>query len=118
MIGLVEPKLTECSIIHKEYQIVTSLIDLDIQDNNELDSLSKEFADILERKNKIIETYNRTSNMLDRFKAFINALYIDYHKLKGTDVKHTAHQLIEYVGNYNSDHLVEFILGDKVDESP
>ncbi|XP_055316781.1 Bardet-Biedl syndrome 7 protein homolog [Sitodiplosis mosellana] len=111
MIGLIEPKLIEHSKIHKEYQIIGSLIDLDIQDNSELESLGNDFADVLERKNKIIETYNRSSHMLDRIKAIIICIYIDYNKLRGSEVKHKVHLLDDLIKNYNNETLVNFILG-------
>lgn len=112
MIQLIEPKLIENIKIHKEYQTITSFIDLDIQDSSELESLGNDFVDILERKNKIIETYNRTSHMLDRIKGFITGIYIDYHKLRGTDVQLNANKLNTFISNYNNEALVNFILGD------
>lgn len=112
MIQLIEPKLIEHTKIHEEYQTITSFIDLDIQDNNELESLGTEFAEILERKNKIIDTYNRTSHMLDRIKGFITGIYIDYHKLRGTDVTQKTHQLHTLLNNYNNETLINFILGE------
>lgn len=117
MIGLIEPKLIEHSKIHKEYQIISSLIDLDIQDNSELESLGNDFADILERKNKIIETYNRSSHMLDRIKAFIVGIYVDYNKLKGFEVKHKVHLLDDFIKNYKNETLVNFILGDTAEDN-
>lgn len=117
MIGLIEPMLIEHSKIHKEYQIISSLIDLDIQDNSELESLGNDFADVLERKNKIIETYNRNSHMLDRIKAFIIGIYVDYHKLRGSEVKHKVHLLDDYINNYNNEALVNFILGVTAEEN-
>lgn len=118
MIQLIEPQLIENAKIHKEYQTITSLIDLDIQDKSELESLGDDFTDILERKNKIIETYNRTSHMLDRIKGFITGIYIDYHKLRGTDVKQNVNQLNTLISNYNNDTLVNFILGDTFNDNP
>lgn len=117
MIGLMEPKLIENIKIHKEYQKTTNLIDLDIQDGNELESLGPDFADILERKNKIIETYNRTSHMLDRIKNFIKGIYIDYNKLRGSDVKHNLAQLNDLIDKYNNESLVNFILGESSEDT-
>lgn len=111
MIGLIEPKVIEHSKIHKEYEMISSLIDLDIQDNSELESLGNDFADVLERKNKIIDTYNRNSHMLDRIKTFIIGIYIDYNKLRGSEVKHKVHLLDDLIKNYNNETLVNFILG-------
>lgn len=117
MIGLIEPKLIEHSKIHKEHEILSSLIDLDIQDNDELQSLGSDYANVLEHKNKIIETYNRTSHMLDRIKGFIIGIFIDYHKLRGTDVKHKVNQLNGLINNYNNDTLVNFILGNSAEDN-
>lgn len=117
MISLIEPKLIEHSKIHKEYQTISSLIDLDIQEVNELKSLGGDVVDILERKNQIIDAYNRTSHMLDRIKGFITNLYIDYHKLKGSDVQHKVHLLNDQINNYKNEHLVDFILGITTDDN-
>lgn len=111
MIGLIEPKLIEHIKVHKNYQLTSNLIDLDIQDSNEMKSLGFDYADILENKNKIIETYNRTSHMLDRIKNFINGIYVDYNKLRGSDVKQNLPHLNELIDNYNNERLVNFILG-------
>lgn len=117
MIGLIEPKLIEHIKVHKDYQTTSNLIDLDIQDSNELKSLGFDYADILENKNKIIETYNRTSDMLERFKQFINGIYVDYNKLRGTDVQQDIPKLNKLIENYNNDRLVAFILGVKSDDN-
>lgn len=116
MIGLIEPKLIEHIKVHKDYQTASNLIDLDIQDTNEMKSLGFDYADILENKNKIIETYNRTSHMLERLKKFIIGIYIDYNKLRGSDVQHDVLKLNKLIDNYNNDSLVNFILGSCSDE--
>lgn len=114
VIGLIEPKLIEHITIHKNYQMTSNLIDLDIQDDAELKSLGFDYADILENKNKIIETYARSSHMLERLKKFIHGIYMDYNKLRGIDADESSslqklNQLIDK--NYNNDSLVSFILG-------
>lgn len=112
MIGLIEPKLIEHLNIHKNYQTTSNLIDLDIQDANELKSLGFDYAEILENKNKTMETYARTSHMLDRLKKFINGIYVDYNKLQGVDVEQNSDQLNQYIDhNYTNESLVNFILG-------
>lgn len=117
MIKLIESKLIENNKIHNEYEKISSFIDLDIQENSELKSLGSDFVDILERKNKIIEAYNRNSDMLDRIKHFIRGIYVDYHKLKGSDVSQSFKQLDELIINYNNETLVNFILGIVHDET-
>lgn len=85
---------------------------MDIQDANELKSLGFDYADILENKNKIIEKYTRTSDMLERLKKFIYGIYIDYNKLCGTDVQQNSDKMNDYIDkNYSSESLVNFILG-------
>lgn len=116
-IGLIEPKLIEHIKVHKDYQTTSNLIDLDIQDRNELKSLGFDYADILENKNKIIETYNRTSHMLERVKQFIHGIYVDYNKLRGTDVQQDIPKLNKLIENYHNDRLVNFILGVKSDDN-
>lgn len=114
IIGLIESKLVEHINIHKNYQMTSNLIDLDIQDDAELKSLGFDYADILENKNKIIDQYTRTSLMLERLKKFINGIYMDYNKLRGIDVDENAssEKLNELIDkNYNNESLVNFILG-------
>lgn len=111
MIKLIEPKLLEHNKIHTEYEKISSFIDLDVQENSELKSLGSDFVDILERKNKIIDTYNQTAHMLDRIKNVIKGIYVDYHKLKGSDVSQNLQQLDELIINYNNETLINFILG-------
>lgn len=116
MIGLIEPKLIEHIKVHEDYQTASNLIDLDIQDSNEMKSLGFDYADILENKNKIIETFNQRSHMLERLKNFIIGIYIDYNKLRGTDVQRDIPKLNKLIDNYNNDRLVNFILGATSDE--
>lgn len=114
VIGLIESKLIEHITIHKNYQTTSNLIDLDIQDDAELKSLGFDYADILENKNKIIESYGRSSQMLERLKKFIHGIYMDYNKLRGIDADETSSslKLKELIDkNYNNDSLVNFILG-------
>lgn len=112
IIGLIEPKLSEHIKIHKDYETISNLIDLDIQDTDELKSLGVDYADILTNKNKIIESYNRSSHMLERIKKFIEGIYIDYNKLRGNDVKDNLDALNKHIINYNKNEtLVNFILG-------
>lgn len=111
---MIESKLIEHITIHKNYQTTSNLIDLDIQDDAELKSLGFDYADILENKNKIIESYGRSSQMLERLKKFIHGIYMDYNKLRGIDADETSSslKLKELIDkNYNNDSLVNFILG-------
>lgn len=120
MIGLIESKLIEHITIHKNYQMTSNLIDLDIQDDAELKSLGFDYADILENKNKIMETYSRSSHMLERLKKFIHGIYMDYNKLRGidVDVEHSLAKLNElFSKNYNNESLVNFILGATSNEN-
>lgn len=112
VVGLIEPKLIEHINTHKNYQTTSNLIDLDIHDATELKSLGFDYAEILENKNKIIETYGRTAHQLERMKKFINGIYVDYNKLCGIEVEQNADKLNEYIDkNYNNENLVNFILG-------
>lgn len=114
VIGLIESKLIEHIMIHKNYQMTSNLIDLDIQDDAELKSLGFDYADILENKNKTIESYSRSSEMLERLKNFINGIYTDYNKLRGIDIdtENSSEKLNELIDkNYNNESLVNFILG-------
>lgn len=100
--------------------MTSNLIDLDIQDDAELKSLGFDYADILENKNKIMETYSRSSHMLERLKKFIHGIYMDYNKLRGIDVdaEHSLAKLNElFSKNYNNEILVNFILGATSNES-
>lgn len=111
VIGLIESKLIEHIKIHQNYQTTSNLIDLDIQDVNELKSLGFDYGDILENKNKIIETYARTSHQLERLKKFINGIYVDYNKLRGIEVEQSSEKLNELIDkNYNNESLINFIL--------
>lgn len=109
---MIETKLIEHINTHKNYQTTSNLIDLDIQDVNEIKSLGFDYGDILENKNKIIETYSRTSHQLERLKKFINGIYVDYNKLRGIDVEQNSEKLNDLIDkNYNNESLMNFILG-------
>lgn len=117
MIDLIEPMLKKYSKIHNEYQIINNLIDLDINDIDELKSLGPDYVDILERKTKIIEDYENASHMYERIIGLITGIYIDFHRLKGDDVRKNTNQLREQIKLGDNESLANFMLGETVDET-
>lgn len=112
VIDLIEAKLKKHISIQDEHQTLNSLIDLDIQDDGELNSLGTKYTGILERKHKIIEAFNASTHMLDSLVGFIVSLYVDYHKMKGIDVHQNVPGLKQLIRNYDNQTLINFMLGD------
>lgn len=115
VIDLMDPTLKKLTTINKEYRMINNLIDLDIQDDDELKSLGNQYADILSQKEKIIESHNNTSHVLDRLIGIIAGIYFDYNKLRGIDVRQYSPKISNLVKNYNNEQLVNFILDDGSD---
>lgn len=103
--------LKKYGTIHDEYQMIHNLIDLDVQDANEVKALGSEYADLVERKAKIIDDYEGTSHMFDRIITLINSIYSDFNRLNGNDVRNDFKQLKEFIVKYDNDSLANFILG-------
>lgn len=116
MIDMISPMVKKYGTIHSEYQMVNNIIDLDIQDVNELKSLGVEYADLFERKTKIIEDYEGNAHMFDRITALINGIYMDFNRLRGNDVRSNITLLKEFILEKDNDQLASFIMGTLEDE--
>lgn len=114
VIKLIEPHLTTQSLIRKEYNTLNTLIDLDIQNDDELISLGAEYMHVLKRKNEIIDAYNISPMLLDRLIALITDLYVDFNKIKGVNVKLKIPELVALINDYNYKTLIAFITGGDV----
>lgn len=111
VIKLIEPHLITHSLIQKEYNTLNTIIDLDIQNDDELISLGAEYIDVLKRKNEIIAAYNKSPLILDRLIALITDLYIDFNKIKGVNVKLRIPELVAIVNDYDYKTLIDFLVG-------
>lgn len=112
IVGLIGEKLKKHISIHREYQTINNLIDLDIQDDSELKSLGSQYTDILQRKPKIIEECNSSAHILEALIGFITFIYIDYHKLKGSNVQRNVPELKKLIKNdYDTEKILNFMIG-------
>lgn len=89
-----------------------TLIDLDIQNEDEATILDPNYKDILERRNEIIEAYKTNPAALDRLIGFITDAYIDFSKLRGLNAKLKIPELIKILNDYNFEQLIKFLTGE------
>lgn len=111
VIKLIEPHLVTHCLIEKEYTTLNTIIDLDIQNDDELISLGSEYIHILKRKNEIIDSYNKSPMVLDRLIALITDLYVDFNKIKGANVRLRIPDLVAIIKDYDYKTLIAFFVG-------
>lgn len=114
VIKLIEPHLVAHSLIQKEYNTLNTIIDLDIQNEDELASLGPEYIHVLKRRNEIIDAHNNSPMVLDRLIAMITDLYMDFNKIKGANVKLKIPELVALINDYDYKTLVTFLVGSDV----
>lgn len=102
------------SLIQKEYNTLNTIIDLDIQNEDELASLGPEYIHVLKRRNEIIDAHNNSPMVLDRLIAMITDLYMDFNKIKGANVKLKIPELVALINDYDYKTLVTFLVGSDV----
>ncbi|XP_058832796.1 Bardet-Biedl syndrome 7 protein-like [Topomyia yanbarensis] len=108
LIKLIEPKILHYNKLTKDYQILQALIDLDIRNDEELSTLSEEYQNLLKNQRQIEIEFKKQPTILNRIYGILTDLYIDKFKFKGVNVKTKLPQLIDLLGNYNFDELVQF----------
>ncbi|XP_019539805.2 Bardet-Biedl syndrome 7 protein homolog [Aedes albopictus] len=108
LIKLIEPKIAHYNKLTKDYQILQALIDLDIRNDEEFDTLSEEYRQLLENQRDIEMEFKKQPTILNRIYGILTDLYIDKFKFKGVSVKTKLPQLIELLDNYKYDELVQF----------
>lgn len=96
----------------KNYVMLNTLIDLDIQNDIELNALGPEYANLLERKTKIIDEYNKAPKEFDRFVGVLTDLYVDFNKMKGGNDKLRVPELVALITDYEYNSLVSFFNGE------
>lgn len=105
---MIEPKIAHYNKLTKDYQILQALIDLDIRNDEEFDTLSEEYRQLLENQRDIETEFKKQPTILNRIYGILTDLYIDKFKFKGVSVKTKLPQLIELLDNYKYDELVQF----------
>lgn len=115
-IKLIEPQILELSQNRKNFQVLNSLIDLDIQNDEELKSLGPEYMYVLEHKDSIVEKHNRSPKTFDRLIAVITELYIDFNKSHGGNMKLKIPELIKLINDYKPGTLASFMTGEATHE--
>ncbi|KFB50077.1 AGAP011899-PA-like protein [Anopheles sinensis] len=108
LIKLIEPKILHYNQLTKDYQVAQALIDLDIRDDEEFNTLSEEYRALVRNHKTIENEYRKQPTLLNRIYGILTDLYIDKFKFKGVNVKTKLPQLIELLDNYNYDQLVQF----------
>lgn len=105
---MIEPKIVHYNKLTKDYQILQALIDLDIRNDEEFETLSEDYQDLLKNQRQIEAEFKKQPTILNRIYGILTDLYIDKFKFKGVNVKTKLPQLIDLLENYNYDELVHF----------
>lgn len=92
----------------KDYQLAQALLDLDIRDDDEFNTLSEEYRSLIRNQQTIGAEFRKQPTILNRIYGILTDLYIDKFKFKGVNVKTKLPQLIELLENYSYDELVQF----------
>uniref|UniRef100_A0A182K4S1 RWD domain-containing protein n=1 Tax=Anopheles christyi TaxID=43041 RepID=A0A182K4S1_9DIPT len=108
LIKLIEPKIVHYNKLTKDYQLTQALLDLDIRDDEEFNTLSEEYRSLIRNQQAIGAEFRKQPTILNRIYGILTDLYIDKFKFKGVNVKMKLPQLIELLENYSYDELVQF----------
>ncbi|EAA00146.3 Bardet-Biedl syndrome 7 protein-like [Anopheles arabiensis] len=108
LIKLIEPMILHYNKLTKDYQLAQALLDLDIRDDDEFNTLSEEYRSLIRNQQTIGAEFRKQPTILNRIYGILTDLYIDKFKFKGVNVKTKLPQLIELLENYSYDELVQF----------
>uniref|UniRef100_A0A182MRP1 Bardet-Biedl syndrome 7 protein homolog n=1 Tax=Anopheles culicifacies TaxID=139723 RepID=A0A182MRP1_9DIPT len=108
LIKLIEPMILHYNKLTKDYQLAQALLDLDIRDDEEFNTLSDEYRSLIRNQQAIGIEFRKQPTILNRIYGILTDLYIDKFKFKGVNVKTKLPQLIELLENYSYDELVQF----------
>nr|XP_022903425.1 Bardet-Biedl syndrome 7 protein homolog isoform X1 [Onthophagus taurus] len=105
----IEPKLKDHIDLVTKVSMLDALHELEVNDEQSLNSLSPKYKDLLANETKLRAEYVQQPSYLDRFYGVITDLYVDYHKLKGVNVKTKVPKLLNLLDNFDYDTvLAEF----------
>lgn len=116
MIRLLGPQLEKCINTREDHQLLLALLDLDVRNDDELQSLCDEWQLVLKRKDAILEAHPDDAIVLDRLLALVTDCYIDRFKLKGINAKDKVPKFLKLLNAYDYQGLETFLADDSVDE--
>ncbi|XP_035903414.1 Bardet-Biedl syndrome 7 protein-like [Anopheles stephensi] len=108
LIKLIEPMILHYNKLTKDYQLAQALLDLDIRDDDEFNTLAEEYRALIRNQQSLGTEFRKQPTILNRIYGILTDLYIDKFKFKGVNVKTKLPQLIELLDNYSYDELVQF----------
>uniref|UniRef100_A0A182QGI9 Bardet-Biedl syndrome 7 protein homolog n=1 Tax=Anopheles farauti TaxID=69004 RepID=A0A182QGI9_9DIPT len=108
LVKLIEPKILHYNKLTKDYQLSQALLDLDIRDDDEFNTLAEDYRALIRNQQTIGTEFRKQPTILNRIYGILTDLYIDKFKFKGVNVKTKLPQLIELLENYDYDELVQF----------
>lgn len=112
LIKQIEPRLVVLLKNRNEHRLLMTLIDLDVQNEDEVIVLDANYKTILERKNEIMTAFKNTPAALDRLIGLVTDAYIDFNKLRGQNAKLKIPELMSILNEYNFDQLIKFLTGE------
>lgn len=110
----IEPFVLRHNQIQREYTSLARILDLDIQCDEDMSSLENDNALLLKRKNEITDLYEGSPDFLNHLIDLIIALYVDYHKIKGTNVKLRINDLVNSIRLYEYRAIAAFIVKENM----
>lgn len=117
MIKLIEPKLVECNKKKENHKLLLALMDLDIRGDEDYNSLCPEYKEILSQRDTIMESHKIDAEISDQIEGLLTDCFIDRFKFKGMNVKSKIPDLVKHIQSYSYSTLVEYFIGQKIQES-
>ncbi|XP_055907849.1 Bardet-Biedl syndrome 7 protein homolog [Eupeodes corollae] len=113
---LISDSITYCFKIKKEYTFLQALLQVDIRNDSDFNSLMPEYQSILKKRTQIEEDFKKSKIILDKYFGIVTDFYMDRFKFNGVIVRDKIPKLLEVLQNFNMNDLLDMFntseLGD------
>mmetsp|Transcript_16876 Transcript_16876/g.20317 ORF Transcript_16876/g.20317 Transcript_16876/m.20317 type:complete len:715 (+) Transcript_16876:403-2547(+) len=106
---LMDPKLQFQLSLTKKMQMIEALKEVKMQEED-VSFLDPSYLEILENADQVEKLFKQQPRQLEYLHGIVKDLFIDYHKFKGSNVKHRVPQLEQHLNNYDLEAILQFML--------
>ncbi|KAI4462734.1 bardet-biedl syndrome 7 protein [Holotrichia oblita] len=107
VLKIIDPKLKSHTELSNKITLLDALHELEVNDASSMSCLSSKYKELLENEKELRLEFTSQPSYLDRLYGIITDLYVDFYKLKGTNVKSKIPKLIHILDNYSYEDLLQ-----------
>lgn len=105
---LLHPKLEYQLSLSRKMQLIEALKEVKMQEED-VSFLDPAYKDVLDTATAVEKQFKQQPRQLEYLHGIVKDLFIDYHKFKGTNVKHRVGQLDQVLREYDLEQLIAFV---------